>query len=336
MSLKTVVLVHLFWLVIFGVYLKFGNEFPDVLTPRYHEIKSGAILITGCSSGIGKVAAFDLVAKGFKVYACVRKDADVEKLKKENSNPLLVPVVLDVTNPSTINKTFDYIVAQENAGGLPLVGVVNNAGIGSRFPAEYQDMRAVMETNFFGAVAVTQKFLPLIRKHKGRIVNIGSLQSEISLPMCSAYGASKFALKAFGDSLRREVRPYGVMVSSVEPGYVLTEMSKTSEAAQYTVYDTLPEEGKQLYGAYFAKENVQQRIAHRDTRIESADTISAAISHALTSISPRARYVLNYDSAGIRLQWFVPDAMADFVMWYTQWPGSMLNSQTSSSTKKDL
>ena len=223
---------------------------------------SGAILISGASSGIGLDAAIHIVGKGsrrrgraagcadmsagFTVFAGVRKAADgdaavAECVKSHGAERCggLVPVILDVTEPSTIEATHAAVSGWVAQHGLPLIAVVNNAGITIGGPAECTEMHvtrnrlaacdwpsftdafAVMEVNYFGAVALTKQFLPLIRASKGRIINVSSLFGVTGIGARGAYSASKFALEGFSDSLRKEVRPLGVAVSLVEPAYIL-------------------------------------------------------------------------------------------------------------------
>ena len=228
---------------------------------------SGAILISGASSGIGLDAAIHIVGKGsrrrgraagcadmsagFTVFAGVRKAADgdaavAECVKSHGAERCggLVPVILDVTEPSTIEATHAAVSGWVAQHGLPLIAVVNNAGITIGGPAECTEMHvtrnrlaacdwpsftdafAVMEVNYFGAVALTKQFLPLIRASKGRIINVSSLAGIVTTGSRSAYCGSKFALEGFSDSLRKEVRPLGVAVSLVNPGYVNTRIGE--------------------------------------------------------------------------------------------------------------
>jgi len=148
------------------------------------------ILITGTSTGIGKACALYLDKLGFKVYAGVRKQADGDNLKKEASDRL-TPIILDVTDENSISKAAN-IIEKETVGEL--FGLINNAGIGRGGVLEATpvvEIRNLMEVNVIGLMAVTQVFIPMLRKSKGRIVNIGSTSSLLAFPGASAYSASQ-------------------------------------------------------------------------------------------------------------------------------------------------
>ena len=177
------------------------------------------VLITGASSGIGKACALYLDEMGYKVFAGVRKQVDADNLKKEASGNLEA-VILDVTNSQSIKDTANYICEHTNGN---LYGLVNNAGIGRGGALEVTPMdeiRKLMEVNLLGLLEVTQTFIPLLRKNRGRIINIGSTSGYLAFPGASAYSASKFAVKAVTDSLRLELIPFGIKVILVSPGAV--------------------------------------------------------------------------------------------------------------------
>ena len=181
------------------------------------DIKS--ILITGTSTGIGKACALYLDKLGYKVYACVRKQADGENLKKEASEKF-TPIILDVTNGDSI-KAAVAIIEKETGGNV--FGMINNAGIGRGGALEVtpvSEIRKVLDVNVTGLLAVTQAFIPMLRNGKGRIINIGSTSSFLPFPGASVYSASKFAVRAITDSLRVELKPFGISVILVAPGAV--------------------------------------------------------------------------------------------------------------------
>ena len=179
-------------------------------------INKKSILITGSSTGIGKETALYLDKLGFKVFACVRNQQDGDNLKKEASE-LLTPLLLDVTNEVQIKEAYSKVLADKE---YQFYGLVNNAGIGMRSVLELipkEDFQRVFDINVIGLHVVTRIFLPLIRKNKGRIINIGSEASFIAGGGGGAYAASKFAVRALSDALRLEMIPYGVFVSHVAP-----------------------------------------------------------------------------------------------------------------------
>ena len=173
------------------------------------------VLVTGASTGIGEATALRLKGAGWDVLAGARKDADLERLRAAG----VTPVRLDVTDPQTI------AAARAELGDRALGGLVNNAGVAVSAPIEFvplDDLRHQLEVNLIGQVAVVQAFLPALREGRGRVVNVSSIGGRIALPMVGPYAASKFGLEAVSDSLRREVRPWGIHVALIEPGAVTT------------------------------------------------------------------------------------------------------------------
>jgi NAD(P)-dependent dehydrogenase (short-subunit alcohol dehydrogenase family) len=143
------------------------------------------LLHTGTSSGIGRRTALFLAKQGFVVLAGVRKQADGDALVKEGGSNIR-PVILDVAVQSSIDECFKRVVALLKEQALPLVCVINNAGLLQDATVEFHDlaqMKTMFDVNYYGLVAVTQKFLPLIRKSKGRIINIGSV-AGVYYPLC--------------------------------------------------------------------------------------------------------------------------------------------------------
>jgi NAD(P)-dependent dehydrogenase (short-subunit alcohol dehydrogenase family) len=180
-----------------------------------------SVVITGASTGIGFHAAGDLVSRGFRVFGTVRRVEDGERLKQAG----VIPILLDVTDAASIALASSSI--EEQLQGAPLVALVNNAGITLAGPVELLDLgdfRQVFEVNMFGVVAVTKAFLPLLKASRGRIVNISSSSVWLRPPFNSSYVASKCALEAFSDCLRRELHPYGIDVVIIQPGNVDTEI----------------------------------------------------------------------------------------------------------------
>jgi len=170
---------------------------------EYPVHKEGVIVISGCSSGIGRHAAFEMAKHGYVVFAGVRKDSDKESLNKEfrekKPKGKVIPVILDVTTQSSIDSSFQEVTAYLDANKLPFVGLVNNAGVAFRAPFESQDLqkaKELFEVNYWGALALTQKFLPIIRQYKSRVVFMSSLMGIGALYASTAYAGSKFATEA--------------------------------------------------------------------------------------------------------------------------------------------
>jgi NAD(P)-dependent dehydrogenase (short-subunit alcohol dehydrogenase family) len=246
------------------------------------------VLITGASSGIGEATALHLKERGFDSVAAVRKDEDAERLALSG----LRTVKLEVTETDSI------AAARSELGDVPLAGLVNNAGIAVAAPLEFlplDQLRNQLEINLIGQVAVTQAFVPALRAGRGRIVNVSSIGGRVASPLLGAYNASKFALEAVSDSLRRELRSHGVDVIVVEPGGVKTPIwRKGDELASELTADMPPEAGR-LYGPLIKALRKQTTKIATETGIEPRE-VGEAIGHALTTKRPRARYLIGRDA----------------------------------------
>ncbi|CAK9065407.1 unnamed protein product [Durusdinium trenchii] len=237
--------------------------------PTYPVHQSGAVLITGASTGIGLHAAKGLAEMGYRVYAGVRSQADVEKIKREN--PSLEPVIIDVTIEETVTRTVQQIKEELKIQGLKFVGLVNCAGVSRRLPLELEDMdivKQLYEVNVFGVTRVTQAFLELLRDSQGRIVNIGSVAALLPHKGSSTYSGSKAALEMITDSLRLELAPWKISVSVVQPGYVQTALAEKQTG------DNAP----------------WRKEAH--DKAPGPEVTTDAIKHAMTSTKPKTRYVV--------------------------------------------
>jgi NAD(P)-dependent dehydrogenase (short-subunit alcohol dehydrogenase family) len=181
-----------------------------------------SIVITGASSGIGRATALLLDRRSFRVFAGVRKANDGRALEADASGRLTA-IQLDVTDDESIAKAVKKVAAATSGS---LHGLINNAGLSLNGPLELlptSDIKRLMDVNVIGLLAVTRAFLPLLRTGRGRIVNISSGHGLLAIPDKSAYAASKFAVQAISDSLRVELKPFGIAVSCVAVGKVDTE-----------------------------------------------------------------------------------------------------------------
>jgi short-subunit dehydrogenase len=177
------------------------------------------VLVTGASAGIGKATAILLAQNGYNVYGAARRTEKMQDLKTYGINP----IALDVTKDESITACVEHIL--EETGSIDIL--INNAGFGAEGAIEdvtMQDAKYQMEVNVFGAMRLTQLVLPKMRQNKyGKIVNISSVGGKIALPLGGWYHASKFAIEGLSDSMRMEVKPFGVDVIVVEPGGVKSE-----------------------------------------------------------------------------------------------------------------
>lgn len=275
--------------------------------------QKGAILITGTSTGVGRAAALLLDKKGYHIFAAVRREKDAESLK-ESASENLTPILMDVTKAEEIKFAADIV--SKAVGDQGLLGLVNNAGLLVDGPVEYisiDDLRSQFEVNVFGQIAVTQAFLPLIRKAKGRIVNIGSVGGTMSFPFVSALCASKFALEAFTDALRMELDPWDIEVILVEPGSIASAAPDKVEESFRKNFANMSPEARAMYGDAY-KFFVEGLIRSNHTGMPP-EQVASTILEALEASKPKTRYFLDkYQTSlklGLVLKKFLPDRSFD-------------------------
>jgi NAD(P)-dependent dehydrogenase (short-subunit alcohol dehydrogenase family) len=182
-------------------------------------------------------------------------------------------------------------------GAAGLAGLVNNAGIGFGGPLEYADldeMRRGYEVNVFGVMAVTQAFLPLLRRAKGRIVNVSSGAGKASTPLLGPYCSSKFALEGLSDALRIELRGAGIAVVIIEPGFVDTPMQTKGKSDIERIQAASSDEARERYGA--AMKKLEQNMERFGKNATAPETAAKVIHRALTRARPRARYPVGNDA----------------------------------------
>lgn len=279
---------------------------PDTATsPR-------AVLITGASTGIGKACALHLDRLGFRVFAAVRKPADGETLEAEASDRLQA-VILDVTAPDTIEAARSQIEAA--VGDQGLWGLVNNAGIAISGPLEFipiDSLRRQIEVNLIGQIAVTQAFMPLIRKATGRVMFVGSMGGHIAAPLQGPYSATKFALEAISDSMRQELAPWGMHVVLIKPGSIATPIWDRGVQFATEVIERIPAHGLDLYRPYVEKlRTAVMAIAHRGI---PAERVAEAVEHALKADVPKTRYLVGKDAQIGAIARFLPDRVRDGIL----------------------
>jgi NAD(P)-dependent dehydrogenase (short-subunit alcohol dehydrogenase family) len=272
--------------------------------------ESGAVVVTGASTGIGRSTALLLDEKGYRVFAGVRKQADAKSLADEGSDRL-TPITIDVAKERSIASAKQKV--QRAVGKDGLVGLVNNAGIGRGGPIEVmpiEDFRVNLEVNVVGQVAVTQAFLPLIRKGNGTIVFLASIGGRIASPFLSPYAASKFAIEAVGESLRRELKPWDIDVVVIEPGSIATEIwGKAAETAEDRVGAMSPT-ARRLYGKQM--ERYGEVIEETASRGIPPSKVAKVIHKAIQSDKPKHRYLVGTDAkVAARLNGLLSDRAFD-------------------------
>ncbi|CAF1593318.1 unnamed protein product [Rotaria sp. Silwood1] len=288
-------LIILSLMLIFYIIYTFYRIF---FSPPNIQTQGKYVLISGCDTGFGHELAIKLDKQGFSVLAGVYLPNSVIFLKDKLSSKATV-FCLDITKQEDIDAAFQLVTEKTNV----LHGLVNNAGIADG--AGYIDwtsmeiMRKVMNVNFFGHVAMTKKFLPLlIAKHDSRVVNISSMCGFISLPGSGAYCASKYALESFSDCLRREMAPWNLRVSLVEPGTMRTTMTEGLEEKLKNVWLQLPIDIKSRWGEQFFESVFKLVINSPFIRYsEKSEKVIRVLEHAIISTVPRIRYRPGWQSS---------------------------------------
>ena len=245
-----------------------------------------AVVITGASSGIGYASVKRMSDAGWTVFATVRKTSDRDRLRSERN---VYPVIMDVQDASSITTAAAEIASQLDGGGLD--GLVNVAGIGMARPLEYasmSDVREIFEINFFGQLAAIQAFCGMLRKNRGRIVNITSVGVNLAIPFGGLLNSSKSAFGKVSDTLRLELRRFGVRVIAIEPGSISTPAVDKTLGNLEDIIGSLPPEAQRNYGPMIR--SVGRRGYEMEKNGSAPDVVAVAVQHALTADRPRLRY----------------------------------------------
>jgi short-subunit dehydrogenase len=256
--------------------------------------QSSVVIITGASSGIGEAVSRHLFSSGFRVVLMARRAERLQSLQAELEqassmastarDPLRV---LTMTADITKKENRERLVSEAMRVFGRIDGLVNNAGFGQRGPIELvsvENIRQNFETNLFSLIALTQLVIPIMREQgKGRIVNVGSVAGRIARPFSSVYDATKHALEAVTDGLRGEMSPFGIRVSLIQPGFILTEFLDAANRISRPIIEHAGPYAPYLSGFAGMSEKAR-RIAGRP------DDIAQLVVRALTDERPRFRY----------------------------------------------
>jgi NAD(P)-dependent dehydrogenase (short-subunit alcohol dehydrogenase family) len=256
-----------------------------------------AVVVTGASSGIGRACAFALDKAGYRVFATVRQEKDAASLRQAASERL-VPVLMDVTDEGSVTSAAAAVAQAVGEAGL--AGLVNNAGVAVPGPIELiplEDLRRQFEINVFGVVRVTQACLPLVRKARGRIINIGSVGGQITIPFGGALCASKYAVEAINDALRMELYPWGIHVVLVAPaGIVTPAVDRLLQDGDAAIQRFSPQ-GRQRYEESFR--SFLTAAVGREKKGSPPEVVARAVLTALTARTPRTRYPVGADATAL-------------------------------------
>jgi NAD(P)-dependent dehydrogenase (short-subunit alcohol dehydrogenase family) len=275
---------------------------------------SKAVLITGCSTGIGRATAAHLAARGWTVYATARRLDAIRDLAAQGCKLL----ALDVCDDGSIRRAIETIEQAEGAIGV----LINNAGYGQEGPFEevpMEQIRRQFETNVFGLIRLTQLVLPGMRRQRwGKIVNLSSMGGRLTLPGGAFYHATKYAVEALSDALRFEVRGFGIDTIVIEPGPIKTRFGDTAvESVQGLGRNESP------YAAFNAVLQRRIREAYEGPMAIAAgspEDVARVIEKAISARRPRTRYPVTFAARFLmRLRRWLPDRGFDAFL-RTQFP----------------
>lgn len=271
---------------------------------------SRAVLITGCSSGIGRATALRLVQAGWRVYATARRVGAIADLRAAGCETL----ALDVADGASMAAAVAAIEAAEGAVGV----LINNAGYSQSGAIEavpVEQVRKQFETNVFGLVRLTQMVLPGMRRQDwGRVVNVGSMGGKLTFPGGGYYHATKHALEAISDALRFEVKGFGVDVVLIQPGLIRTGFSEVATGSIDTAPDLAP-----VYGSFHR--TVAQTLVNAYQKgplgrlAGTPDDVAKVILRAISVPRPKARYPVTASARVLLLlRALLPDSAWDAVL----------------------
>jgi NAD(P)-dependent dehydrogenase (short-subunit alcohol dehydrogenase family) len=267
-----------------------------------------SVLVTGAGRGIGKSIVEHLATRGWDVIAGVRNERDADTVTAL-SPQRVSSVILDVTDAG-------HIAALHESLPERLDAIVNHAGVVVGGPMETvspAEWRKQLEINVIGQLAVTQAVLPRLRRSRGRVVFISSVNGRLSMPLIGAYCASKFALEAAADALRMELRPWHIGVAIVEPAQTDTDMWRTADDMVEQTEAALTPEQRGLYTRQIA--GMKKMIPLSQRLAVPAEKVSAVVEEALTARRPRARYVVGVGpKLQVALTTNLPTRMRDLLL----------------------
>lgn len=270
----------------------------------------GSVVVTGASSGIGAATAARLIQAGYRVFAGYRSREDAGPLREVGA----VPVRIDVTDVETLSQA-RAVVDRERRDG-PLAGLVNNAGVPAAGPLELvplEEVRRAFEVNVIGVLATTQAFLPALRRSGGRVVMLSSISARLPMPFAGPYAASKFALEAMSDCLRRELAPSGVDVVVLQPGAIRTAIWRRVEEMDLDRYRASP------YGPLVERTREAALAAGRGGL--PPERVADAVLEALTAARPPTRRLVLPARGTLRLRLLerLPDRWLDRLVARRAW-----------------
>ncbi|XP_014642126.1 PREDICTED: retinol dehydrogenase 16-like isoform X5 [Ceratotherium simum simum] len=278
------------------------------------------VFITGCDSGFGNQLARQLDQRGLRVLAACLTEKGARQLRDQMSDRLET-VILDVTKTESIAAATQWV--KEHTGDRGLWGLVNNAGISVPLtPNEWltkQDFMKILDVNLLGTIEVTLSLLPLVRRARGRVVNVSSVVGRVSL-FGGGYCISKYGVEAFSDSLRRELSHFGVKVAMIEPGFFKTTVTSTEVLSRemQEAWDRASPEVKEVYGEKFLASSMKSIKLVEKKCTEDLSLVTDCMEHALTSCHPRTRYSAGWDAKLFYLPMsYMPSLLLDAMIYWS-------------------
>ncbi|XP_056157587.1 retinol dehydrogenase 16-like [Lampris incognitus] len=286
--------------------------------PRVSDKANKYVYITGCDSGFGNLLARHLDKQGFSVIAACFTEKGEEDLKKSCSGKLTT-THLDVRKNDSITKVADMI--NDKVGERGLWAVVNNAGVSvPSAPCDWltiDDYKSMLDVNLNGVIAVTLSVLPLIKKARGRVVNVASVFGRISATG-GPYVVSKYGVEGFNDSLRRDMIPFCVKVLCIEPGFFKTSVTDAAILGKNIkmLWDKMSQEVRDDYGSdYLAKVDVMMKTKLAQLSDGDLMKVVSCMEHAVSAVHPRTRYSPGWDA---KIFWlplsYMPTCVADYLL----------------------
>ncbi|KAE8278615.1 Retinol dehydrogenase 7 [Larimichthys crocea] len=300
-------------LVVFYYLYRWVRELP-----RVPDKGNKYVYVTGCDSGFGNLLARHLDKQGFRVIASCFTEKGEEDLRKACSSKLIT-THLDVRSKDSVAKVAAMI--KDKVGESGLWAVVNNAGVSvPSAPCDWltiDDYKSMLDVNLNGVISVTLSVLPLIKKAKGRVVNVASVFGRISATG-GPYTISKYGVEAFNDSLRMNMVPFGVKVLCIEPGFFKTNVTDTAILSKNInmVWDRLPQEVKDDYGTEYLRKALLL-ISDKVAKLSDGDLMKVVgcMEHAVSAVRPRTRYSPGWDAKFFWLPLsYMPSCVADYIL----------------------
>ncbi|XP_070596775.1 17-beta-hydroxysteroid dehydrogenase type 6-like isoform X2 [Erythrolamprus reginae] len=278
------------------------------------------VFITGCDSGFGNQLARQLDTRGLRVLAACLTEKGAQQLEKLTSDRLKT-TLLDVTSTESVAAATEWV--KTCVGDKGLWGLVNNAGkaipIGINEWLTKEEFAKLLDVNLLGLIDVTLQMLPLVRRARGRVVNVSSVMGRLAC-FGGGYCISKYGVEAFSDILRREISSFGMKVSIVEPGAFSTNILQTTLDSFQISWNKAHSETREVYGQLYFDNYLKSLQNLMKSSNSNLFLVTDCMEHALTSRYPRTRYSGGLDAKFFYLPVsYMPSWVADFIVTYT-WP----------------